>query len=84
LRELGSREIASVLIEGGGRVLGEAFDASLVDEVCFYMAPILVGGAIAATGGRGARDNEHAVRLGSVLFKRLGSDVRLTATVLKT
>jgi diaminohydroxyphosphoribosylaminopyrimidine deaminase/5-amino-6-(5-phosphoribosylamino)uracil reductase len=84
LRELGSREIASVLIEGGGRVLGEAFDASLVDEVCFYMAPLLVGGAIAVTGGRGVRDNEHAVRLGSVLFKRIGSDVRLTATVLKT
>jgi diaminohydroxyphosphoribosylaminopyrimidine deaminase / 5-amino-6-(5-phosphoribosylamino)uracil reductase len=83
LRELGSREIASVLIEGGGRVLGEAFDASLVDEVCFYMAPILVGGATPLTGGRGVRDNEHAVRLSSVLFKRIGSDVRMTATVVK-
>lgn len=83
LRELGSREIAAVLIEGGGRVIGEAFDASLVDEVCFYMAPILAGGATPVTGGRGVRDNEHAVRLGSVLFKRIGSDVRLTATVLK-
>jgi diaminohydroxyphosphoribosylaminopyrimidine deaminase / 5-amino-6-(5-phosphoribosylamino)uracil reductase len=83
LRALGAREIASVLIEGGGRVLGEAFDASLVDEVCFYMAPILVGGAIPVTGGRGARDNEHAVRLRSVLFKRIGPDVRMTATVLK-
>ena len=82
LRELGSREIASVLIEGGGRVLGEAFDASLVDEVCFYMAPILVGGAIPITSGRGVRDNEHAVRLNSVQFKRIGSEVRLTATVL--
>ena len=83
LRELGSREIASVLIEGGGGVLGEAFDASLVDEVCFYMAPILVGGATPLTGGRGVRDNEHAVRLSSVLFRRIGSDVRMTATVLK-
>jgi diaminohydroxyphosphoribosylaminopyrimidine deaminase / 5-amino-6-(5-phosphoribosylamino)uracil reductase len=83
LRELAAREIASVLLEGGSRVLGEAFDASLVDEVCFYMAPILVGGAIPATGGRGVRDNEHAVRLSSVLFKRIGSDVRMTATVLK-
>ena len=84
LRELGSREIASVLIEGGGRVLGEAFDAALVDEVCFYMAPILVGGAIPVTSGRGVRDNEHAVRLSSVQFKRIGSEVRLTATVLRT
>ena len=84
LRELGSREIVSVLIEGGGRVLGEAFDASLVDEVCFYMAPILVGGAIPVTSGRGVRDNEHAVRLSSVQFKRTGSEVRLTAIVLRT
>jgi diaminohydroxyphosphoribosylaminopyrimidine deaminase / 5-amino-6-(5-phosphoribosylamino)uracil reductase len=84
LRELGSREIASVLIEGGGRVLGEAFDASLVDEVCLYMAPILIGGAIPVTSGRGVRDNEHAVRLSSVHFKRIGPEVRLTATVLRT
>ena len=83
LRELGSREIASVLIEGGGRVLGEAFDASLVDEVCFYMAPLLIGGATPVTGGRGVPDNQHAVRLSSVRFKRIGSEVRLTATVLK-
>ena len=84
LRELGSREVASVLIEGGGRVLGEAFDASLVDEVCLYMAPILIGGAIPVTSGRGVRDNEHAVRLSSVQFKRIGPEVRLTATVLRT
>jgi diaminohydroxyphosphoribosylaminopyrimidine deaminase/5-amino-6-(5-phosphoribosylamino)uracil reductase len=84
LRELGSQEVASVLIEGGGRVLGEAFDSSLVDEVCFYMAPILVGGAIPVTSGRGVRDNEHAVRLSSVQFKRIGSEVRLTGTVLRT
>ena len=83
LRALGSREIASVLIEGGGRVLGEAFDASLVDEVCFYLAPLLVGGAIPVTGGRGVRDNEHALRLNSPVFQRIGSEVRLTATVLK-
>ena len=84
LRELGSRKIASVLIEGGGRVLGQAFDASLVDEVCFYLAPILVGGPIPVTGGRGVRDNEHAVRLSSVRFNRIGSDVKLTASVLRT
>ena len=64
--------------------MGEAFDSSLVDEVCFYMAPILIGGAIPITSGRGVRDNEHAVRLNSVQFKRIGSEVRLTATVLRT
>ena len=83
LRELGRQGTASVLIEGGARVLGEAFDASLVDEVCFYLAPILVGGGIPVTGGRGAQDNEHALRLGTPLFKRIGPEVRLTAAVVK-
>ncbi len=33
LGELGRREITSVLIEGGGDILGQAFDAQLVDRV---------------------------------------------------
>ena len=41
LQALGKREVTSVLIEGGGRVLGSAFDGRLVDEVCFYLAPLL-------------------------------------------
>ena len=84
LRKLGIQQIASVLIEGGARVLGEAFDASLVDEVCFYLAPILTGGPVPVTGGHGADDNEHALRLKAPVFTRIGSEVRLTANVLKT
>jgi diaminohydroxyphosphoribosylaminopyrimidine deaminase/5-amino-6-(5-phosphoribosylamino)uracil reductase len=84
LQELGRRGTASVLIEGGARVLGAAFDASLVDEVCFYLAPILAGGSVPATGGRGAGDNEHALRLSTPVFTRIGSEVRLTAKVFKT
>jgi diaminohydroxyphosphoribosylaminopyrimidine deaminase/5-amino-6-(5-phosphoribosylamino)uracil reductase len=83
LRELGRLGVESVLIEGGARVLGEAFDRSLVDEVCFYLAPMLAGGPVPVTGGRGAGDIEHAVRLGEPLFKRIGQDVRLTAMVIK-
>jgi diaminohydroxyphosphoribosylaminopyrimidine deaminase/5-amino-6-(5-phosphoribosylamino)uracil reductase len=36
LEELGQREITSVLIEGGGDVLGQALDARLVDEAVSY------------------------------------------------
>ena len=83
LRELGGRGIASVLVEGGARVLGEAFDRSLVDEVYFYLAPMLVGGPVPAVGGRGAADVEHAIRLEKPSFRRIGPDVRLTGTVVR-
>ena len=83
LRELGRRGIASVLVEGGARVLGEAFDRSLVDEVCFYLAPMLVGGPVPSVGGRGAEDAEHAIQLKEPLFMRIGPEVRLTAAVVR-
>lgn len=47
LRELGNRQITSVLIEGGGIVIGEAFACRQVDEVHWYIAPRFCGG-----GGR--------------------------------
>jgi len=45
LRDLGKRGVVTVLIEGGGQVLGEAFQDGLVDEACFYFAPLLCGEA---------------------------------------
>ena len=83
LRDLGRRGIASVLVEGGARVLGEAFDRSLVDEVYFYLAPMLAGGPVPALGGRGAADVEHAIHLSEPLFRRIGPDVRLTGAVVR-
>jgi diaminohydroxyphosphoribosylaminopyrimidine deaminase/5-amino-6-(5-phosphoribosylamino)uracil reductase len=38
-------EIASVLVEGGGKLLGSLFDAGLVDRVAFFFAPKVIAGA---------------------------------------
>ncbi|MFZ4683478.1 MAG: bifunctional diaminohydroxyphosphoribosylaminopyrimidine deaminase/5-amino-6-(5-phosphoribosylamino)uracil reductase RibD, partial [Terrimicrobiaceae bacterium] len=83
LRELGRRGAQNVLIEGGGRTLGEAFDRGLVDEVCFYLAPILSGGPTAATGAKGVGENNAAIRLSEVRYSRFGNDVRLRGLVVK-
>jgi diaminohydroxyphosphoribosylaminopyrimidine deaminase/5-amino-6-(5-phosphoribosylamino)uracil reductase len=53
LRELARRGIQSVLLEGGGHTLGQAFDGGLVQEVVFYIAPMLAGGSTPAVGGCG-------------------------------
>ena len=43
LRELGKCGVLSVLVEGGGLILGEAFASREVDEVVWYVAPRLCG-----------------------------------------
>lgn len=75
LADLGRRNITSVLIEGGGDVLGQAFDAHLVDKVHFYLAPILTGGPVPATGGKGAAATRFGARLTEMDCLRIGSDL---------
>ncbi len=80
LRELGRKRITSVLIEGGGAVLGEAFDRRLVDRVQFYITPILCGGPD-VIGGRGAGSTLESLVLKNPRYAKIGSDVRVTGDV---
>ncbi len=60
---LGDRGIAALLVEGGGAVHGSFFDADLVDELFFFVAPTIIGGdSPAAVGGLGADRLELARR----------------------
>ncbi len=78
LRELGRAQVTCVLIEGGMHVLGQAFDGRLVDEVCFYMAPILCGGPAPVVGGKGAASSASSTILIDPSYKKIGADLRLT------
>ncbi len=79
LKDLGKKNVTSVLIEGGGDVLGQALDARLIDKVQLYLGPILTGGPIIAFSGRGAEATVNAMRLDRVSYKRIGQNVRITA-----
>jgi diaminohydroxyphosphoribosylaminopyrimidine deaminase/5-amino-6-(5-phosphoribosylamino)uracil reductase len=81
LRDLGRRQVTSLLIEGGMRVLGDAFDRRLVDEVCFYLAPIVCGGPVVAVGGRGAPATNAAPIVKDPTYHRIGDDLRLSGKV---
>lgn len=81
LKELGQREITRVLIEGGGRVLGEAFDDGLIDEVELYLAPMFSGGAVPAVAGVGASSTAEGLRLLNPRYDRLSQDIVITAAV---
>jgi diaminohydroxyphosphoribosylaminopyrimidine deaminase/5-amino-6-(5-phosphoribosylamino)uracil reductase len=78
VQNLGKCGITSVLIEGGGDVLGQALDARLIDKVQLYVGPILTGGPVIAFPGRGADTTPNALRLRNVSYQRIGQSVCIT------
>ena len=79
LKDLGKRDITSVLIEGGGEVLGEAFDQRLIDKLQVYLGPILTGGPVVAFPGEGAGTTAEALPLRDIRYRRIGESIRITA-----
>jgi diaminohydroxyphosphoribosylaminopyrimidine deaminase/5-amino-6-(5-phosphoribosylamino)uracil reductase len=79
LRELGEQEITSVLIEGGGDVLGQALDARLIDKVHIYLAPHFCGGPVVAFAARGASRSSEALRLRHIRYERINNDLFVAA-----
>src|SRR5436190_13998630 len=75
LKNLGERGITSVLIEGGGEVLGQALDARIIDKVQLYLGPILTAGPNIAFLGRGTQTASSALRLQRVSYEQVGQTV---------
>jgi diaminohydroxyphosphoribosylaminopyrimidine deaminase/5-amino-6-(5-phosphoribosylamino)uracil reductase len=66
-----------VFAEGGSHVLGSLFDAGAVDEVAAFIAPSVLGGALAPApvGGEGKQGPGMAERLVEVRFDPVGEDL---------
>ena len=85
LRELVSDHgIVSLLVEAGGRLVGRLLDEGWADEVVFYLAPLVTGGSIPASGGEGVAVFNNRVRLEQLRFKQIENDVRLRAVLAET
>lgn len=80
LRELGTRGVVTLLVEGGGVITGSFFDQRLVDKVTLVIAPKIIGAeaAPAAIAGRGAASMRDAVTLREMTVDRLGDDILVT------
>ena len=79
LEDLGRKNLTSVLIEGGGEVLGQALDGRLIDKIQLYLGPILTGGSVIAFAGRGTGITANAIRLDRVSYRRIGQNICITA-----
>jgi diaminohydroxyphosphoribosylaminopyrimidine deaminase/5-amino-6-(5-phosphoribosylamino)uracil reductase len=77
LHWLGSQEISSLLVEGGGCLATSLLEKNLVDKVFLTISPKLIGGAnaVAFYGGRGADCIQETLRLKRFSTFELGEDI---------
>ncbi len=80
---LGRREVLSLMVEGGGGVLGSFFDVGAVQEVWAFLAPLIIGGeaALGPVRGRGPEHLAEATRLTGLTLEQVGRDWLLRGKV---
>jgi diaminohydroxyphosphoribosylaminopyrimidine deaminase / 5-amino-6-(5-phosphoribosylamino)uracil reductase len=78
LNALGKRGVTSVLIEGGGEVLGQALNKRLIDKVQIYLGPMLTGGPVVAFPGEGAEKTADALRLREIEYAHIDQTVSIS------
>lgn len=82
LKLLGKRGFVTILVEGGGKLLGSLFDYQLVDKVLAFISPIIIGGCEAVSvGGNGVDNIARALRLRRVDIKSFGDDILVSGYV---
>ena len=73
---LGAAGIQSVLLEGGGTLAGEAFRRGLIDKVCLFYAPKMIGGeGPGLFAGCGIEVMADAIRLRGLKIRRIEDDI---------
>ena len=80
LVELGHRGVVNLLVEGGGITLGTLFDDGLVDKVKVFIAPVIIGGSLAASPieGHGPEFMAQAWRVEQTAIRQIGPDWLIT------
>jgi diaminohydroxyphosphoribosylaminopyrimidine deaminase/5-amino-6-(5-phosphoribosylamino)uracil reductase len=71
--------MTNLLVEGGGRLLGNLLDLAAIDEVHAFIATKLVGGAEATSPieGRGMAEMGAACAIADPTVELIGSDLHV-------
>lgn len=78
LAALGQRGVQQVLVEGGPHVAASFLREALVDEVCVYIAPQVLGAGGTAEIGEPMKHLERVIGLRHVEIKTFGEDIRIS------
>ena len=83
LKKLGSENVTSLLVEGGGEVNASFLLQGLAQRVVFFYAPKILGGRDSrrAVAGEGAGTLAESLSLTDLNWRRLGPDWLLSARV---
>jgi riboflavin-specific deaminase-like protein len=81
LRLLRSLGVASLLVEGGGRVITSMLQAGAVDRVVVSVAPTIIGAGVDAVGPLGISRVSEGIRLVNRSVYLAGEDVLLSFDV---
>jgi len=75
LKYLGEHEVTSVLMEGGGAVIGDALSRKLVDKMMVYTAPKIMGEGLPSVRGLKSNNVNDMVHLNAMSFDKIGEDI---------
>jgi diaminohydroxyphosphoribosylaminopyrimidine deaminase/5-amino-6-(5-phosphoribosylamino)uracil reductase len=84
LQKLGSENVTSLLVEGGGEVNSSFLLGGFANRVAFFYAPKILGGRDSkkAVAGEGAKNLAEAIQLREVEWEKTGDDLMMTARVV--
>jgi diaminohydroxyphosphoribosylaminopyrimidine deaminase/5-amino-6-(5-phosphoribosylamino)uracil reductase len=85
LKKLGSENVTSLLVEGGGETNAAFLLGGFAQQLAFFYAPKILGGRDSrrAVAGEGAVSLAEVLRLTNVEWRRLGPDLLLVAKVCR-
>ncbi len=86
LSHLAKLGIMSLLVEGGGQVIGSFFEENLVDKVYLFISPRIIGGknSLSWVGGKGIDFLAQSPKIKIISLRRINEDIFVEGYVLKS
>ncbi len=80
IKKLGSENVTSILIEGGGEVASLAISSGIVDKIEFHIAPKILGGknSRSVISGENPLSLAEAYNLKDISIEMLGEDISIS------
>ncbi|WP_458412043.1 bifunctional diaminohydroxyphosphoribosylaminopyrimidine deaminase/5-amino-6-(5-phosphoribosylamino)uracil reductase RibD [Schinkia sp. CFF1] len=85
LKVLGEKGITSLFVEGGSQINGSFVTAKAINQVITYIAPKMIGGALAPTsiGGEGFEKISDVLELQIKSVETIGPDIKIVSTMVR-